>query len=110
MVETDPNVPLAVETMDEQAYGSLLASRRASVSALSHSVEDYPGKKLLLEQAIKVEKDAADALRTLATTTVTAGAANNDLSVERRNNMMIRFRQNLFSARQLLLTVKSKTA
>ena len=68
-----------------------------------------PGKKLILEQAIKVEKDAGNALRMLATITVTAGAANDDLTVEKRNTMMIRLRQNLFSARQLFQTMKSKT-
>ena len=76
MVENDPNVALAVETMDEQAYGSHFAGRYAAVSTLPHTVVDYPGKKMLLEQAIKVEKDATDALRTLANVTVTAGAAN----------------------------------
>ena len=108
MVENDPNVALAVETMDEQAYGSHFAGRYAAVSTLPHTVVDYPGKKMLLEQAIKVEKDATDALRTLARITVTAGAANDDLTIEKRNAMMIRYRQNVFSARQLFLSVKSK--
>ena len=109
MVENNPNVALAIEAMNEQAYGSIIAGRHASVSTLPHTVENYPGKKLILEQAIKVEKDAGDALRMLAAITVTAGAANDDLTVEKRNTMMIRLRQNLFSARQLFLTVKSKT-
>ena len=108
MVENNPNVPLAVETMDEQAYGSHFAGRHAAVSTLSHTIVDYPGKKMLLEQAIKVEKDATDALRTLANVAITAGAANEDLTIERRNAMMVRSRQNLFSARQLFLSVKSK--
>ena len=108
MVENNPNVPLAVEAMDEQAYASHLAGRHAAVATLSHTVVDYPGKKMLLEQAIKVEKDASDALRTLANVTITAGAANEDLTIERRNAMMVRSRQNLFSARQLFLSVKSK--
>ena len=76
MVETDPNVPTAVEAMDEQAYVSHLAGRGAAVPSLSHSVQGYTGKKMLLELAIKGEKDASDMLRTLTTTTVTAGAAN----------------------------------
>ena len=109
MVEKDPTVALAVETMDAQAYESYLAGRHAAVSSLSHSVEDYPGKKMLLEQAVRGEKDAADALRTLARVTVTAGAANEDLTIERRNMMMIQFRRNLFSARQLFLSVRSKS-
>ena len=109
MVATDPTVALAVETMDIQAYGSYLAGRHAAVSSLPHNVEDYPGKKMLLEQAIQGEKDAADALRTLAKITVTAGAANEDLTVERRNTMMIQFRRNLFSARRHFLSVKSKS-
>ena len=108
MVENNPNVPLAVETMDEQAYGSHFAGRHAAVSTLSHTIVDYPGKKMLLEQAIKVEKDATDALRTLSNVTITAGAANEDLTAEKRNAMMVRSRQNLFSARQLFLSVKSK--
>ena len=108
MVENNPNVPLAVEAMDEQAYASHLAGRHAAVATLSHTVVDYPGKKMLLEQAIKVEKDASDALRTLANVTITAGAANEELTIERRNAMMVRSRQNLFSARQLFLSVKSK--
>ena len=80
MVENNPNVPLAVEAMDEQAYASHLAGRHAAVATLSHTVVDYPGKKMLLEQAIKVEKDATDALRTLANVTITARAANKDLT------------------------------
>ena len=90
MVENNPNVPLAVETMDEQAYGSHFAGRHAAVSTLSHTIVDYPGKKMLLEQAIKVEKDATDALRTLASVTITAGAANEDLTVEKLDAMMVR--------------------
>ena len=109
MVEKDPNVALAVETMNDQAYGSYLAGRHATVSSLPHSVEDYPGKKMLLEQAIRGEKDAADNLRTLARVTVSAGAANEDLTVERRAAMMIKLRQTLFSARELFLSVKSKS-
>ena len=101
-------MPLAVEAMDEQAYGLHLAGRHAAVSTLSHTIVDYSGKKMLLEQAIKVEKDATDALRTLANVTITAGAANEELTIERRNAMMVRSRQNLFSARQLFLSVKSK--
>ena len=42
MVENNPNVPLAVETMDEQAYGSHFAGRHAAVSTLSHTIVDYP--------------------------------------------------------------------
>ena len=109
MVEKDPTVALAVETMDDQAYGSYLAGRHAAVSSLSHSVEDYPGKKMLLEQTIRGEKDAADNLRTLARVTVTAGATNEDLTVQRRAAMMIKLRQTLFSARELFLSVKSKS-
>ena len=104
----NPNVPLAVEAMDERAYGSHFAGRHAAVSTLSHTIVDYSGKKMLLEQAIKVEKDATDALRTLASVTITAGAANENLTVEKLNAMMVRSRQNLFSARQLFLSVKSK--
>ena len=109
MVENDPTVAVAVEAMDDQAYGSYLAGRHATVSSLSHSVVDYPGKKMILEQAIKGEKNAADALRNLARTTVTAAAANDDLTIDKRNTMMIKFRQNLFDARQLFLSVKSKS-
>ena len=109
MVEENPNVALAVETMDEQAYGSHFAGRHAVVSTLSpHNIVDYPGKKMILEQAIKGERDATDALRTLANLAVTAGAANAELTVEKRNAMMIRYRQNVFSARQLFVSVKSK--
>ena len=93
---------------------------------MSHSVQGYTGKKMLLELAIKGEKDASDMLRTLTTTTVTAGAANEvrsslywfesglinfiiqDLTVEKRNAMIIRCRRNLFATRQLFLTIKSK--
>ena len=79
------------------------------VSTLSpHNIVDYPGKKMILEQAIKGERDATDALRTLANLTVTAGAANAELTVEKRNAMIIRFQQNVFSARQLFVSVKSK--
>ena len=109
MVEKDPTVALAVETMHDQAYESYLAGRHAAVSFLSHGVEDYPGMKWLLEEAIRGEKDAADALRALARVTVTAGAGNENLTVERRNAMMIKFRQNLFTARELFLNVRSKS-
>ena len=109
MVEKDPTVALAVEKMNDQAYGSYLAGRQAAVSSLSHSMEDYPEKKMILEQTIRGEKDAADALRALARVTVTAGAANKDLTLERRTEMMIKFRQNLFSTRELFLSMKSKS-
>ena len=80
MVENNPNMPLAVEAMDKQAYGSHFAGRHTAVSTVSHTIVNYPGKKMLLEQAIKVEKDATDALRTLANVTITARAANKDLT------------------------------
>ena len=108
MVENDPHIALAVEAMDELAYGSYLAGRNAAVASLSLSSESYHGKKMILEQAIKSEKDAADLLRTIVRIPAAAGAANDGFTVERRDALIVRLRQNLISTRQLFLSVNSK--
>ena len=108
MVENDPHVALAVEGMDDLAYGSYLAGRNAAVASLSLSTEYYHGKKMILEQAVKAEKDAADILRIITRIPAAAGAANDGFTAERRNAVIVRLRQNLISIRQLFLSVNSK--
>ena len=107
-METDPNAQCAVETMDDGAFASYLSGRLSSIAGLSTGITDYDGKKMLLEKAVKGEKDAAEMLRTFARITVTAGAAGDDLTAERRANRLVRLRQNLFAARSLLSFVESK--
>lgn len=109
MVETDPTVALAVEGMDARAYGDYLAGRQIAVASLSMVQEDYPAKKLLLEQAVKAEKDAADVLRIVTLLTVTEGAEGENLTVARREALLVRLRQNLFDARNHFVYTKSKT-
>ena len=108
MVENNPNAPLAVEAMDELAFSSYLSGRQAALAALPMAVDSYPGKKMILELAIKSERDAAEMLRNFARITVTAGAAGEEMTVERRAATLVKLRQNLFTARQLFLAVKSK--
>ena len=110
MVDTDPTTPLAVETMDDQAFAMLQSGRQAAVAALSTSMEFYAAKKMLLVQAVQAEKNAAETLRTFAAVTVTEGAAGQELTVERRTGTLVRLRRNLFAARQLLAFVKSKSS
>ena len=63
---------------------------------------------MILEKAVKAEKDSADILRIIVLIPAAAGAAIDGFTVERRNAVIIRLRQNLFSTRQLFLTINSK--
>ena len=85
-----------------------LSGRLSSIAGLSSGIPDYDGKKMLTEEAVIGEKDAAEMLRTLARITVTARAAGDDLTVERRANQLVRLQQNLFTAWSLLSCVESK--
>ena len=107
-METDPNAQCAVETMENGAFASYLSGRCATVAGLSSGMVDYDGKRALLVKAVGAEKDAAEMLRSFARITITAGAAGDDLTVERRLNRLVRLRQNLFASRSLLSFVESK--
>ena len=107
-METDPNAPCAVETMEEGAFASYLSGRAATVAGLSSGIEDYDGKRVLLTKAVGMEKDAAEMLRSFARITVTAGAAGEDVTVQRRLARLVRLRQNLFAARSNLSFTESK--
>ena len=109
MVETDPNVALKVETMDQVEFSSYLAVRQSAVAGLPMSIEDYSSKRLLLEKVVGAEKNAAEVLRAVSQLTVQDGAANQNLTVERRNALLIRLRQDLFAARQMFLYTESKS-
>ena len=109
-METDPNVPLAVEGMDARAYGDYVTVRQFSIASLTCRDGDrnFSAKKLLLEQAVRAEKDAADVLRSVALLTVTEGAEGDNLTVASREALLIRLRQNLFAARKHLGYTESK--
>ena len=108
MVETDPHQPTAVETMDEMEFGNYINRRQAAVGMLSQTSESYPAKKLLLEQAVKMERDATEVLRSIHVITVTPQAAGQDLTAARKTAMLVRQRQALFAARQNFIFIKSK--
>ena len=108
MVEMEPTVALAVETIDAQAFGIVMARRQASITALLTFVVSYAAKRLLLEQAVAAEEDAAENLRTFATITVTQGATGEELTIERRAARLICLRRTLFAARQHFVFVRSK--
>ena len=58
---------------------------------------------------MKVERDAVELLWTISLITVTAGAANQDLTVQRRAALLIRLRQAVIAAREHLVFVNSKS-
>ena len=107
MVENNPQNQLAVELLDDHAYAAYLAGRHATVSVLSLSIENYAAKKLMLEQAVKAEKEAADVLREFGRLTITAGAANDELTAEKRTAILIKLRQILLDARDHFLYVNT---
>ena len=61
-------------------------------------IDNYPGKRKLLENAVESEKSAAEFIRTVAALTVVAGA--------KRTALLVSCRQNLFAARRNLIFVK----
>ena len=107
MVETDPTVPLKIEAMNQQEFGNYLAVRQSAVAALPLGLEDYPAKKLALEQAIQIEKNLAEQLRSMAILNITAGAAAGELTQERKTQLLIKSRQDLFMARTNFVYIKS---
>ena len=98
-METDSNVPLAVEGMDARAYGDYVTVRQFSIASLTCRDGDrnFSAKKLLLEQAVRAEKDAANVLRSVALLTVTEGVVGDNLTVAAREALLICLRQNLFA-------------
>ena len=108
MVETDPTVPLKIETMSPLEFGNYLASRQSAVAALPLGLDDYPAKKLHLEQAILLEKNLAEQVRAVSTLSITAGAADQNLTLEKKTQMLNKLRQDLFAARQNFVYTKSK--
>lgn len=108
MAENDPNQAFAVEGMGEQEFTNYVARRQASVGLLPLTMEFYQAKKTTLEQAVKAERDAVEILRCVSRLTVTAGAANQDLTVEKRNELLIRLRQAVIATRQHFVFVNSK--
>ena len=107
-METDPNAPCAVETMEDGAFASYLSGRVATVAGLSSGMQEYDGKRALLTKAVGIEKDAAEMLRSFSRVTVTQGAAGEDITLERRLARLVRLRQNLFAARSNLSFTESK--
>ena len=71
MADDNPHNQLAIELFNDHTYSAYLAGRHASVSNLSLSIENYADKKLMLEQAVKAEKEAADVLREFGRLTIT---------------------------------------
>lgn len=53
--EIDPQVPLRIEGMDQQEFASYIAGRQAAIASLPRDVNQYFGRKMLLEQAIEWE-------------------------------------------------------
>ena len=108
MIETDATVPLAVENMDHQQFSNYLAERQFAVVSLPLDTEYYYSKKNLLDQAVTVEKNSVEMLRAVSRLTVTNGAVNQDLTVDKRIALLTKLRKNVFSARQHFIYVKSK--
>ena len=92
-VESDATVQLKVEQMDNAEFSNYLNTRQSAVAGLSLSIADYASKRHLLDLAIKVEKSAAENLRTLAAITVGDGAANANLTEARKATMQQKYRQ-----------------
>jgi len=109
MVESDPNVALRVEAMDQVELANYLATRQLAVASLNLNIENYAAKKFLLEQAVSMEKNAVEALRALARLVVQDGAGDQNLTAAKRTTLLIKSRQDVFLARQHFLYVKSKS-
>ena len=92
-VETDANVQLRVELMDPAEFTSLLATRQSAVASLDHGIADHASKRHLLSLAVDNERAAAESLRTLAAITVQDGAAGQNLTDQRKNQLLIKARQ-----------------
>ena len=107
MVETDPTVALKIEAMNQQEFGNYLAVRQSAVAALPLGLQDYPAKKMALEQAIQIEKNLAEQLRSVAILNITAGAAAGELTQEKKTQLLIKSRQDLFLARTNFVYIKS---
>ena len=108
MVESDPNVELKIETMNPAEFGNHLAARQSAVAALPLGLENYHSKKLMLEQSILMEKNISEHIRAVSAMTVQNGAVDPNLTLERKTAMLVRLRQDLFTARAHFLYVKSK--
>ena len=59
-METDPNQEFLVETMNHQDFVSLMGNRQLAVASLSRSIEDFPAKHMMLDQAVQLEKFSAE--------------------------------------------------
>ena len=77
------------------------------MAALLLGLDDYPAKKLALEQAIHIEKNTAEQLRAMSMLNINANAAAGELTQERKTQMLIKLRQDLFMARTNFVYMKS---
>lgn len=59
-METDPTQEFRVEVMNHQDFLTHLASRQLTVATLSRSIDDYPAKHMMLDQAVQLEKFCAE--------------------------------------------------
>ena len=59
-METDPNQEFRVETMNHQDFVTLMANRQLAVASLNRSIDDFPAKHMMLDQAVQLEKFCAE--------------------------------------------------